>query len=289
MIYISYGQPKSGSTAVFQFTLEILKQYAEDTGHKVVYLDYISKEYEKTPLLLPIGMNIDSIIIEAINKIANNKEKIILIFKTHHICSEKVRKLIADGTIMASASFRYPLEKCYSAIDDKERGDYSSIHETIDGLRSELILLSWLKEKKVEKFSYGQISNQPFEVAQNICKQLKIDTKYSNAIKGLVENKNQIWTFHKGDRKDDLKKTPKYIIEAIELLAPLSSHSEDRNKFDAMLSKIFKEKTMFDEKVLIRLETIQKNYPNDTLINVIIDVCKKYFNSMDDVKKQIFS
>jgi len=200
MIYLSHGLPKSASTFCYQLGNEMLRQ----TGHvrEEICEIYLPVEYHVA------FMNFEKDeILQMSDFIPDDK---ILIVKTHTRLNDSIDRLLKDGKLKATATFRDPRDAAISLLDSGEKdrrlnknrpfSEIFTLDHAFDYLKKyEEIIIPWLNHPDVLKLSYNLIAQNPIEAARRIRSHLNIDADVTRVIDiyfGI--SRKRIWEFNVG-------------------------------------------------------------------------------------------
>jgi hypothetical protein len=202
MLYVGYGQPKSGSTFVTQVIARIIFAHSGST------VDEIRGRY----LPEQLRANFQQITGARVHEIdACFPPDVLSFVKTHAPLDETIADMVASGAIMACASFRDPRDVALSLLDvgarDRARGvdrpaftSLYTIEDTLRPIRRNLkILRAWLKLPNVLPIPYDMILRRPDLVATHLIRQLGLEGLDGSAIvRPLLDDTSLIPEFNKG-------------------------------------------------------------------------------------------
>jgi hypothetical protein len=197
MIYICYGITKSASTFLYQMTEEVFRA----AGKPVIRL---GKAFEEPSTVENYFNFIDHDLLDEIDRHTGGQD---IVLKTHGPPRGDVAKLVAAGTVLASASIRDPREIALSMIDHGTRSrrwrivpfsEFVTIADTFNAIDIQLgCFREWNATGKVEVFRYNDICYDSAAVVRAIARQIGVEIDV-DAVLGQFRDKGSIGQFSKG-------------------------------------------------------------------------------------------
>jgi len=198
-VIIAHGQPKSGSTFLFQTVLESLSIIEGDLFYRI----WAKKMGEGTPVFF------GKVDLESVREVQARAGSNILVMKTHSVLPDEVRELIERGEIRAFTSFRDPRDACRSMLDagisDRAKGvsrwfaTKTKAEELIRPIGNQVRdMITWLDCPAVLAVPYYiTANNQDFAVVR-LCEHLGF-RGLGRVMAGIMQaNKTAVPEFHKG-------------------------------------------------------------------------------------------
>jgi hypothetical protein len=199
-VFISHGQPKSGSTFLFQASIEL--RNVVDGGN--FYTELKNALGDATAAFQD---RIDRALIERLLETAGSKT---LTIKTHGALADDVRAMIEDGRVRAFTSFRDPRDACRSMLDagiaDRAKGNTrwfaskTRVDELVRPIKKHLQdLHTWIACPKVLCMPYYIIANNQDFAVRTLCHHLGHGALGSLIAGVMGAMKTLVPEFHKGE------------------------------------------------------------------------------------------
>lgn len=206
MLYLSYGMPKSASSFCFQLTLDVAKQYMAEKGLKFGKVTRIWPQSRYGLYFAPSPeIDLDHFVELALDQIHKD---FFFVVKLHCSCTPFVKKKIAVGEIMASATFRHPADCILSYMDASAReidretnrfpeGDsFESALKTYKGVAR--AFLDWAHIYGINLISFNELAVSPQTVIAKIARQFGVQADSQKIMEPYLSNVNSINEFNKG-------------------------------------------------------------------------------------------
>lgn len=202
MIYITFGQPKSGSTFVTQLVSRVIDL---SSG---IEADEVKRRYLPPPLQATF-QKLDGAVLEEIRSCI--PDNVPYVIKTHRHPDPTVKALVESGAVLACVSFRDPRDVALSLLDagtrvraaGENRPAFTAIRDLDDtlpqvrfGLRN---LKQWLDLKRPLFIPFDLIRTAPEAIAAQVIDQLAATSvDPASVVRPFVEDKTRIIEFNKG-------------------------------------------------------------------------------------------
>jgi hypothetical protein len=227
-IYISYGLPKSASSFVSQICINASRLHAEVYNKKILQLHDLFRgcpnelcaeeacvmRYENAT-----DYTLFLLVRDILEKLEDEKGESLVILKTHLGCTQGTSKLVEDGLVAASATFRHPVDMLLSRMDMSKRNrEGTGLDVFIEHYKSVFIsqFNTWADQKNIPKFYYDDIVEKPLHVAAVVARQFDLDVDPSDLLGPLLDSREHIWQFNKGALDRRYAEMPLHEIESIE-------------------------------------------------------------------------
>lgn len=197
MIYICYGITKSASTFLYQMTEEVFRA----AGRPVVRL---GKPFRKSDSVENYFNFIDHDLLGEIERHIGGAN---IVLKTHGPPRGEVARLVAAGTVLASASIRDPREIALSMIDhgarsrrwrNKPFSEFATVADTLNSLDIQLgCFRDWAAVEPVKIFTYNAICYDSAAVIRAVANQIGAEID-AESVLAKFRDKGVIGQFSKG-------------------------------------------------------------------------------------------
>jgi hypothetical protein len=227
MIVVSYGMIKSASTFVFQISSDILKRRSQEED--VAMVDPSELDARIVANFVPGNVDLSAIVEKLLER--QEAEGVIhAIVKSHVECPKRIRGLLDDGEIVATASFRHPAEVALSLIDaaindrKQNRGRFDE-YDTWDAAVAQLpyqarCFQSWVESKSVLPVYYDDVASNPLEAMRKVSNLLDYQGPIESIVLPYLENKSKIAEFNKGILKRREEELSADAVEGVESALP---------------------------------------------------------------------
>ena len=216
IIYFSYGIMKTASSFVHQLQQEIIRSSTYD----LVELPENIMDHPRNPHYL------EKITDEKIQQILEwLPEDSAVVIKTHSAPSPLLLKLLSEGRVFASATYRDPRDIALSFIDHGVRAKKLGLPEfteflkpldTVDSIKYQIEqrFSLWKDNKNCLLLKYDLIKNNPKLVIEKIMEQVSISNFDSNIISKKFEDKTNVTLYNVGKSNRFLEGMTKDEIDA---------------------------------------------------------------------------
>jgi hypothetical protein len=198
-VFIAHGQPKSGSTFLFQASVE-LRNLIDGSNFYAELRNAIGDA-------AAFQAQVNRAMVERLLQKAGRKT---LVIKTHGLLPDDVRELIENGRVRAFTSFRDPRDACRSMLDagasDRAKGNdrwfasRTRVDELVRPISKQLQdLHTWIACPKVLCMPYYIIANDQDFAVRTLCRHLGYGA-LGSVMAGVMEAmKTLVPEFHKGE------------------------------------------------------------------------------------------
>ena len=198
-VIIAHGQPKSGSTFLFE-TAKELREIRDGDDHKLALRECLGPRFH------PFQPRIDRPLLEDILAKAGDRT---LVIKTHGALDGEVRSMIESGRIRAFTSFRDPRDACLSMLDagvlDRAKGrtrwfaTKTMMQELIEPILYHLKdLEGWIACPPVLAIPYYLIAHHQDHAVRLLCAHLGQGALGSVVAARMQARKSTVVEFNKG-------------------------------------------------------------------------------------------